>query len=77
MEEGLRVWFDPKGDFLEVNIGKPKKGFFKNVGDDVFLRVDEKGNILGFAVLNATKRLEKVREVKLPVRATFTLISEI
>jgi hypothetical protein len=33
---------------------------FRDVGDDIFLRVDEKGNILGFAILNATKRMEKV-----------------
>jgi len=58
-KETLRVWFDPEGDLLEVTLGKPKKGFFKDVGDDIFLRVDEKGNILGFAILNATKRTKK------------------
>ena len=75
-KESLRVWFDPEGDLLEVGLGKPKKGFFKDVGDDVFVKVDEKGNVLGFAILNATKRMEKVREVKLPVKATFSKISE-
>jgi len=58
-KESLRVWFDPEGDLLEVELGKPRKGFFRDVGDDVFLRVDMKGNVLGFAILNATGGNEK------------------
>lgn len=53
-------------------MGKPRKGFFRDVGDDVFLRVDEKGNVIGFAILNATKRMKKVREVELPIKASFS-----
>ena len=71
-KETLRVWFDPEGDLLEVELGKPRKGFFRDVGDDVFLRVDEKGNVIGFAILNATKRMKKVREVELPIKASFS-----
>lgn len=71
-KEALRVWFDPKGDFLEVGLSRPRKGFFKDVGEDVFVRVDEKGNVMGFAIFNVTKRMEKVREMKLPVKASFS-----
>jgi uncharacterized protein YuzE len=65
--EKLRVWFDQEGDLLEVEFMK-KKGFMKSVGDDIFLRVDQKGNILGFSILNATKRFEKIKEIELPVK---------
>jgi len=75
-KESLRVWFDPEGDLLEVELGKPRKGFFRDVGDDVFLRVDEKGNVLGFAILNATKRMKKIREVELPIKASFSKIKQ-
>ena len=71
-KESLRVWFDPEGDLLEVELGKPRKGFFKDMGDDVFLRVDAKGNVIGFAILNVTKRMKKVREVELPIKASFS-----
>jgi len=71
-KESLRVWFDPEGDLLEVTLSKPRKGFFRDVGDDIFLRVGEKGNILGFAILNAMKRREKVREVSLPIKTSFS-----
>ncbi len=71
-QEALRVWFDPEGDILEVGFDKPRKGFFKDGGNDIFIRVDENGNISGFAILNATKRAKKVRETKLPVKASFS-----
>lgn len=76
-KEPLRVWFDPEGDLLEVELGKPKKGFFKDMGDDVFLRVDMKGNVLGFAILNATKRMKKLREVELPIKASFSRMKQV
>jgi len=75
-EKALRIWFDPEGDLLEVGQIKPTKGFFKDVGNDMFIRVDHKGNITGFLILNATKRMAKIREVKLPVKATFSKTEE-
>lgn len=73
-QEALRVWFDPEGDVLEVGFAKPRKGFFKDAGDDIFVRVEESGSISGFAVLNVTKRAQKVRETELPVKASFSEI---
>ena len=75
-EKALRIWFDPEGDLLEIGQTKPTKGFFKDVGNDMFIRVDHKGNITGFLILNATKRMAKIMEVKLPVKATFSKTEE-
>ncbi|MGC8896311.1 MAG: DUF2283 domain-containing protein [Candidatus Bathyarchaeia archaeon] len=71
-EKAIRIWFDPEGDLLEIGQTKPTKGFFKDVGDDIFIRVDHRGNITGFAILNVTKRMAKIREVTLPVKAAFS-----
>jgi len=68
----LKIWFDPEGDLLEIGQTKPAKGFFRDVEDDIFVRVDHEGNITGFAILNATKRMTKIREVKLSVKTTFS-----
>lgn len=75
-EKALRMWFDPEGDLLEIGQTKPAKGFFRDVGDDIFVRVDHEGNITGFVILNATKGMIKIREVKLPVKATFSKTEE-
>jgi len=75
-EKVLRLWFDPEGDLLEIGRTKPVKGFFRDVGDDIFVRVDREENVTGFVILNATKRMAKVRDVKLPVKATFSKTEE-
>ena len=68
MGKQMNVWFDKKSDFLEISMSN-KKGFFKDVGDDVFERVDKKGNIIGFAIFNFTKRTKKGEDkVKLPFK---------
>lgn len=71
-KEPVRVWFDPEGDLLEVELGKPQKGYFRDAGDDAFIRVNAKGEIIGFAILNATKIQKKPRELELPIRASFS-----
>jgi len=57
----IDVWFDQEGDLLEVTIGKPRKGFFKPIeGEDAFVRVDARtGRIIGFTILNFTKKFRK------------------
>jgi uncharacterized protein YuzE len=71
-QEPLRIWFDPEGDVLEVGFAKPHPGFFNDAGNDIFVRMDETGKISGFAILNATKRTEKLRETNLPIKASFS-----
>lgn len=66
------VWFDKEGDFLELTTESRRKGHFKDVGDDVFERVDEKGNVIGFAIFNFTKRAAlKDEKIELPVKLKF------
>ena len=65
MEKNLNIWFDKKGDFLELTIGKPVKGFFKEIGNDMLQRVDAKtGKVIGFSILNFSKRFDKLKETK-------------
>ncbi|MBS1263014.1 MAG: hypothetical protein MAG715_00181 [Methanonatronarchaeales archaeon] len=54
----LSVWFDEEGDFLEV-VSEGRKGFFRDLGNGVFERVDEEGNTIGFALLNVKERKER------------------
>jgi len=41
-------------------------------GASLFVRTDEKEKSFEFAILNAIRRMEKVRKVKLPVKASFS-----
>ncbi len=72
MEKNLRVYFDSDGDFLEVAYAEEEVGYFRDAGDDLFVRVNQKGEVLGFALFNASKRKGKTVETVLPIKAAFT-----
>jgi uncharacterized protein YuzE len=60
----VKVWYDKEGDYLEVTFSDAK-GYFHEVGEDVYERVDENGQLIGFAVFNFSKRDKK--EVEIPL----------
>ena len=49
----MRIWYDQEGDLLEITF-RDAKGSPREIGDDVFERVDEQGNLLGYTLLNVT-----------------------
>ena len=71
MEKEITVWFDKEGDYLEVTFGQPRRGYFKEIRDDVLQRIDSKtGETLGFAFINFGKHfgdMERPEEIKLPM----------
>ena len=51
MATKVRVWYDPEGDFLEVVFAE-KPGYMRETAHDALMeRVDEEGNIIGFAIM--------------------------
>ena len=60
----MSVWYDKEGDFLEVTF-QEAKGYMRDLGDDVFERVDGQGNVIGFAIFNFSQRDQKAIEVPL------------
>jgi uncharacterized protein YuzE len=50
MAQPIKVWYDPEADYLEV-LFADKPGFMRETNNTAVMeRVDEEGNILGFAV---------------------------
>lgn len=68
-KEKLQIHYDQEGDFLEIRIGKPAKGIFEDMGDDIFRRIEENsGKINGLAIFNFKKRTKlKDLTIDLPV----------
>lgn len=65
MKGRLNLYYDEEGDFLEINIGKYTKGYFKNLGDGVFERIDEKtGKVTGIAIMSFKSRTSGLKEVE-------------
>ena len=66
----MKIWYDEKGDYLEIGLGK-KKGYMKDIGNDVWERIED-GEVTGISILNFKKRLKKGKsEVRLPLSVSF------
>ena len=61
----IKLWYDKQGDYLEV-IFEKKVGFFRQTKNDAVMeKIDGKGNILGFSILNVSKLAQKPFQVSL------------
>ena len=68
MPEKVKVWFDPEGDFLEVQFSDAP-GYLRETAHDTLMeRVDEQGHIIGFSILGVSRfRKERPFEAELVV----------
>lgn len=69
-DKKLHINYDEEGDMLEIRIGEPTVSYMKDIGNDIFERVDEKSQeIKGFVVFNFKKRSEnKQIDISVPVK---------
>ena len=71
MKGNMDIYYDEEGDFLEINIGGYRKGYFRDIGEGVAERIDEKtGKIVGIAILGFKERTKKLDTIKvsLPIK---------
>ena len=55
MANKVRVWFDAEGDFLEVRFSDAP-GYMKETNHDAVMeRVDERGQVIGFSIMQVSK----------------------
>lgn len=75
MKGPMRVYYDEEGDFLEISVGKPSKCYASELGQGVFLRMDEKTEeIKSIGILGFKKRTKDLKDIKLdiPVEVNFS-----
>lgn len=55
MADKAKVWFDAEGDFLEVRFSDAA-GYTKETSNDAVMeRVDERGQVIGFSIMQVSK----------------------
>ena len=63
--KGVKLWYDPPGDYLEV-IFEQKEGYFRETeNDQVMEKVDLEDNILGFSLLKVSSLKSRPLDVAL------------
>ena len=60
--EKMIISYDRKGNVLDISLGKPQKALSREIADDFFVRMNAKGKIVGFMVLNFEKQFKNRRE---------------
>ncbi len=54
MDETIKVWYDPEGDFLEIVL-RAAPGTFEDTDlDQVMRKVDEDGRIIAYSIINVS-----------------------
>lgn len=61
----VKVWYDAKGDYLEVLFDQRLGYFRETANDQVMEKVDQKGNVIGFSILKVSGIGEKPLEIAL------------
>jgi uncharacterized protein YuzE len=64
--EGLKIWYDPEGDFLEVNFARKPGQFQATPVRNMLVKIDDEGHIVGFSVLNISEVAEAPMEIEIP-----------
>lgn len=72
MAKKLIVSYDKKGDVLDLSLDRPRKAVSDEVEDDIFVRIDPQSReVVGFMILNFSKRFAHKKESTLPVTGEF------
>ena len=69
MKKNLLIHYDEEADFFELIVGKPTVAYYEDLGDEIFIRIDEKTKrVVGISIMGFKKRIGKSGdfEVKLP-----------
>ena len=76
MTQHLHLYYDEEGDFLELQVGKPRRGYFRELREGVFERVDEHTKeVIGVAIVGFRERTkdEKGVDFPLPIKLAHTI----
>ena len=58
----IKVYYDKKGDYLEINLKKCKNTYFDEVKKDFSKIIETKtGNIVGYTLFNFTKKSRNLK----------------
>jgi len=75
MGNGMNIYYDEEGDFLEITSGDISDCSFKNMDDGIFTIIDSDGNTKGVAVFNFKERTKDLEEIKLSLPFKFSISS--
>ena len=63
-KEGIRIWYDKEGDFLEIMFARSPGYFRETKTDHVMEKIDMKGKVVGYQIMGL-RRVKRPMNIKL------------
>ena len=52
----MKIYYDTESDYLEIVFGETTECYYKKIGPDTYMRIDEEtGEVKGYAIYNVKK----------------------
>ena len=62
IKEKITIKYDDEGDFLEIYFEDIKEGYYKEIKDKCFERLDKETNkVVGYSIFSITKRKQEIK----------------
>ncbi len=71
----MQVWYDQEGDFLAF-VFRNAQGYYKEIAEDICERVDDQGDLLGYALFNVRRHERQEPAIPLQVQRLKTVLQE-
>lgn len=62
----LKIWYDPEGDYLEVTFDRKAGEFQPTPVQNMMVKLDPDGHVIGFSVLNISDVANAPLEIEIP-----------
>jgi len=72
MAEKITIYYDEEGDNLDLFIGPLTDAQYDEIEEDLFVRLDdETKRVVGFMLMNFTKRFKQQHKAEIPLAVEF------
>jgi len=64
----MKIYYDTESDYLEITFGEPTECYYKKIGPDTFIKIDEKtGDVKGYAIYNIKKNDSPLKAINVNI----------
>lgn len=71
MEKKMHIYYDSESDYLEIRFGEPTESHYEKIGEDSYVRIDEKtGEKTGYAIFNVKKGSSPLKTIDVEIPLT-------
>ena len=64
----MKIYYDTESDYLEILFGEPTECYYKKIGPDTYVRIDEEtGEVRGYAIYNVKKSDSPLKSINVDI----------